>query len=88
MLVNLRDDISEQGDLAASHPAKLKEVQAAFAEWEKGIQPGKWIRQDARNGEVGGKRRRLRAARQRLAAAWTRHSRPRTRTATASSLAP
>ena len=36
MLFNLRDDIGEQNDLAASNPAKLKELQAAFAEWEKG----------------------------------------------------
>ena len=55
MLFHLKNDISEQNDLAASNPAKLKELQAAFAEWEKGTQPAHWIRQDARNAELGGK---------------------------------
>jgi arylsulfatase A-like enzyme len=55
MLFNLKDDIAEQHDLAASHPDKLKELQAAFAEWERGTQPAKWIRQDQRNAEIGGK---------------------------------
>jgi hypothetical protein len=55
MLFNLKDDIGEQHDLAASHPDKLKELQAAFAEWEKGTQPAKWVRQDQRNAEPGGK---------------------------------
>jgi arylsulfatase A-like enzyme len=54
MLFNLKDDIAEQHDLAASHPDKLKELQAAFAEWERGTQPAKWIRQDQRNAEIGG----------------------------------
>ncbi|NLF71006.1 MAG: hypothetical protein GX575_18390, partial [Candidatus Anammoximicrobium sp.] len=52
---NLKDDIAEQHDLAASHPDKLKELQTAFAEWERGTQPAKWIRQDRRNAEIGGK---------------------------------
>ncbi len=55
MLFNLKDDIAEQHDLAASHPDKLKELQTAFAEWERGTQPAKWIRQDRRNAEIGGK---------------------------------
>jgi arylsulfatase A-like enzyme len=55
MLFNLRDDISEQNNLAASNPAKLRELQAAFAHWEKGTMPAGWIRQDARNAELGGK---------------------------------
>lgn len=55
MLFNLKDDIAEQHDLAASHPDKLKELQAAFAEWERGTQPARWIRQDWRNAEIGGK---------------------------------
>jgi arylsulfatase A-like enzyme len=54
-LFNLKDDIGEQTDLAANEPAKLKELQAAFAEWERGTQPAKWIRQDQRNAEIGGK---------------------------------
>jgi hypothetical protein len=55
MLFHLRDDISEQNNLAASNPEKLKELQAAFAEWEKGTQPAKWVRQDQSNAESGGK---------------------------------
>lgn len=55
MLFNLRDDIAEQHNLAASHPEKLEELPLAFAEWEKGTQPAQWIRQDQRNAEIGGK---------------------------------
>jgi hypothetical protein len=55
MLFNLKDDIGEQHDLSASHPEKLKELQAAFAKWEQGTQPAKWVRQDQRNAEPGGK---------------------------------
>lgn len=55
MLFNLRDDIAEQRDLAQTHPETLKELQAAFAEWAKGTQPAKWVRQDQRNAEPGGK---------------------------------
>ncbi len=57
MLFNLRDDIAEQHNLAGRHPEKLKELQVAFADWEKGTQPAKWIRQDQRNAEIGGKLR-------------------------------
>ncbi|MGE0755834.1 MAG: sulfatase-like hydrolase/transferase [Pirellulaceae bacterium] len=55
MLFNLRDDIAEQHDLTASHREKLKELQAAFAEWEQGTIEAKWMRQDQRNAEPGGK---------------------------------
>ena len=55
MLFNLKDDIGEKNDLAAKEPAKLKQLQAAFAEWEKGTQPAKWVRQDQRNAEPGSK---------------------------------
>jgi arylsulfatase A-like enzyme len=55
MLFNLKDDLGEQHDLAASHPDKLKELQTAFADWEQGTQPAKWVRQDQRNAEPGGK---------------------------------
>ena len=54
-IFDLANDIGEQNDLAASNPEKLKELQTAFAEWEKGTQPAKWVRQDARNAEIGGK---------------------------------
>lgn len=55
MLFNLKEDLGEQHDLAASHPDKLQELQTAFAEWEKGAQRAKWVRQDQRNAEPGGK---------------------------------
>lgn len=55
MLFNLKDDIGERNDLAASNPEKLKQLQSAFAEWEEGTQPAKWVRQDQRNAEPGGK---------------------------------
>ena len=54
MLFNLARDIGERNDLAAREPAKLEEIQAAFAAWEKGTVPAKWIRQDQRNAEPGG----------------------------------
>ncbi|MBU6175603.1 MAG: sulfatase-like hydrolase/transferase, partial [Planctomycetes bacterium] len=53
MLFNLRDDIGEQRNLAASHPDKLRELQAAFTEWEKGTQKAKWVRQDQRSASEG-----------------------------------
>lgn len=55
MVFNLKDDIGEQNDLAVGRPEKLDELQAAFAEWEKGTMTAKWVRQDARNAEIGGK---------------------------------
>jgi arylsulfatase A-like enzyme len=57
MLFNLKDDIGEKADLAAQEPAKLKELQAAFAAWEKQMQPAQWVRQDARNATAGGARK-------------------------------
>jgi len=56
-LFHLRDDIGEQHDLAQSNPARLRELQAAFAEWEQGTVPAKWVRQDARNAGIGGTRK-------------------------------
>ena len=55
MLFDLANDIGEQHDLASSNPGKFEELQAAFAEWEKGTMPARWVRQDARNAELGGK---------------------------------
>jgi arylsulfatase A-like enzyme len=54
MLFNLRDDIGEQKNLAASQPDKLRELQAAFAEWERGMLTAKWVRQDQHNAQAGG----------------------------------
>jgi len=55
MLFNLNHDEGEQNDLAASQPEKLKQLQATFTEWEEGMMPPQWVRQDARNAELGGK---------------------------------
>jgi arylsulfatase A-like enzyme len=53
MLFNLKDDIGERNDLAAGNPARLKELQQAFAAWEKEMKPAQWVRQDGRT--VAGK---------------------------------
>lgn len=47
-IFNLKDDISETTDLAAKEPAKLKELEAAYAAWDKQMMPAQWIRQDGR----------------------------------------
>ena len=54
MLFNLKDDVGEQHDLAQSQPEKLKEVQAAFAQWASQMKPAQWIRQDSTNAVAGG----------------------------------
>jgi arylsulfatase A-like enzyme len=54
-LFNLRADLGETTDLAAREPAKLAELTARFTAWEAGTIPAKWIRQDQRNAEPGGK---------------------------------
>ncbi|MBM3892506.1 MAG: hypothetical protein FJ388_25595 [Verrucomicrobia bacterium] len=60
-LFNLKDDIGEKTDLAAKEPAKLKELQAAYAAWDKQMMPAQWVRQDGRteggkSGKAAGKR--------------------------------
>jgi len=60
-LFNLKDDIGEKTDLAAKEPAKLKELQAAYAAWDKQMMPAQWVRQDgrtegAKSGKAAGKR--------------------------------
>ncbi len=47
-LFNLKDDIGEKTNLAAREPVKLKELQAAYAAWDKQMMPAQWRRQDAR----------------------------------------
>lgn len=54
MLFDLQKDVSEENNLAASHPEKLKELQTAMDAWAKEVQPPKWGRQDQRNGQPGG----------------------------------
>jgi len=69
MLFNLKEDISESKNLASVQPDKLKELQSAFAEWEKGMKPAQWTRQDARTQGVGGNRNGTPAAGGRMQAA-------------------
>lgn len=47
-LFNLKTDLSEATDLAAKEVVKFDELAAKFAEWEKGMKPAQWTRQDAR----------------------------------------
>jgi arylsulfatase A-like enzyme len=54
-LYNLRTDLSETTDLATKEAAKFAELSAKFAEWERGTIPAKWVRQDQRNAQPGGK---------------------------------
>lgn len=44
----IKTDLSETTDLAAKEVAKFDELAAKFAEWEKGMKPAQWTRQDAR----------------------------------------
>jgi len=55
MLFNLKDDMGEKNDLAQKNPEKLKELEAIYAAWDKQMMPAQWVRQDARNAEIGGK---------------------------------
>jgi hypothetical protein len=54
MLFDLEKDVSEENNLAASQPEKVKELQTAMEAWAKEVQPPKWGRQDQRNGQPGG----------------------------------
>ncbi len=51
-LYHLAEDIGEQNDLAAKHPDKVKELQAAYDQWNAEIVEPKWTR--------GGRNRRRR----------------------------
>ena len=54
-IFNLAKDIGEKQNLATSNPAKLKELQAAYAAWDTRMEKPRWIRQDRNNSEPGGK---------------------------------
>ena len=47
-LFNLKTDLGETTDLATKEVAKIDELAAKFAEWERGVKPAQWKRQDAR----------------------------------------
>jgi arylsulfatase A-like enzyme len=51
-LFNLSDDIGEEHDLADASPEKLKELQAAYKEWDAKNIPPKWL--DSRRKTPGG----------------------------------
>jgi arylsulfatase A-like enzyme len=57
-LFNLKEDIGETTDLAVKQPAKRKELEAAYAAWDRQMMPAQWRRQDARtqSGEASGAR--------------------------------
>jgi len=42
LLFNLRDDIGQSKDLAAAHPQRVRELQAAWDEWNKSNVPAAW----------------------------------------------
>jgi arylsulfatase A-like enzyme len=55
-LFNLKKDIGETTDLAVEEPARLKELQVAYAAWDEKMMPAQWRRQDGRTqGEAGAK---------------------------------
>ncbi len=56
-LYDLDADIGETKDLAASHPEVLKRLQAAYARWSSQMMAPRWVRQDRRNAEIGGRLR-------------------------------
>lgn len=56
MLFNLAEDVGEMKDLAREKPEVLKQLQAAYEQWDQRMMPAQWIRQDARNADIGGKR--------------------------------
>jgi len=41
-LFNLKDDIGEKTDMTAKNPEKVKELQAAWDEWNKGNVAATW----------------------------------------------
>jgi arylsulfatase A-like enzyme len=43
-LYNLAEDIGEKNDLAAKHPDKLKELEAAYNEWNSQLAKPAWVR--------------------------------------------
>jgi len=47
-LFNLKDDLGENTDLTAKNPEKVKELQAAWDEWNKGNGPATWGQQMAK----------------------------------------
>ena len=57
-LYNLQNDIGETQNLAVNRPEVLKDIQAAYAEWDSQMVAAKWIRQDRKNAEIGGRLKR------------------------------
>jgi arylsulfatase A-like enzyme len=55
-LYNLAADIGEQKNLAAEQPEKVKELQAAWDEWDKSNVAASWIREEIRKPAAGGKK--------------------------------
>lgn len=55
MLFDLSSDIGEKNDLAKSNPQKLVEMKEAYSNWSSQMEQPRWIRQDRKNAELGGK---------------------------------
>ncbi|MBL9083190.1 MAG: sulfatase, partial [Planctomycetales bacterium] len=55
-LYNLAADIGEQKNLAAEQPEKVKELQAAWDEWDKSNVAASWVREEIRKPAAGGKK--------------------------------
>jgi arylsulfatase A-like enzyme len=56
-LYNLKDDIGEKANLAATQPEKLRELAAAWTKWDAELMDAKWVPQRAggagKKGKVG-----------------------------------
>ena len=50
-LYNLKEDIGEKNDLAATHPEKVKELAALWSEWNSGLVDPKWGPAGPRKGD-------------------------------------
>ncbi|ODT85545.1 sulfatase-like hydrolase/transferase [Phenylobacterium sp. SCN 70-31] len=54
LLFNLKDDLNETTNLAASRPDKLRELEAAFDRWAKDMQDPRWPSRPPRDQDVCG----------------------------------
>jgi len=57
-LYDLQKDIGETQNLAENESEVLRRLQAAYAEWDSQMVAARWIKQDRKNAEVGGKLKR------------------------------
>jgi len=55
-LYDLKDDIGESRDMAREKPELLRQLQSAYAEWDRQMMPAQWVRQDARSAGSSGRK--------------------------------